>query len=502
MADPMPGIDPGPLAVTWLGHATALLEVDGYRLLTDPVWADRCSPSRSVGPQRLHPPPVSLEALPALDAVVISHDHYDHLDMDTVRMLARTQRAVFITRWGGRAPAALGSPGEPGRRMDWDQSFHIDDLTLTCTPARHFSGRFLSRNNTLWSSWAVTGPAHRAFFGGDSGYTASFADIGAQHGPFDLTLLPIGAYNKAWPDIHMNPEEAVRAHRDLNANNDGAGLLVPIHWGTFRLALHPWSEPAERLVAAAADGGVEVAVPKPGGRVAVDAAAPANAGRSTAGGDGDAAAAPVTARPVAVPRVLGRCGAVLAVVAALTACGRRPPNPPRCSPRAPQLVPAMPLPPDAVDNAVSRLDGLAEKLMDSSESPVWRSRSCTAGRPSTPRVSVCDTRTGESVDADTVFQLASLSKPLAATVTAHQVGVGAIGWDTRIVDELPWFALSDPAVTGMLTIGDLFAHRSGLPDHAGDLLEDLGYDRRAVLEGCGSCRWTNSGRPTPTPTSG
>ena len=126
----------------------------------------------------------------------------------------------------------------------------------------------------MWSSWVVAGPTHRAFFGGDTGYTASFADIGAQHGPFDLTLLPIGAYNKAWPDIHMNPEEAVRAHRDLNANNDGAGVLVPIHWGTFRLAPHPWSEPAERLVAAAADGGVEVAVPKPGGRVAVDAAAP------------------------------------------------------------------------------------------------------------------------------------------------------------------------------------------------------------------------------------
>ena len=275
LADPMPGIDPGPLAVTWLGHATALLEIDGYRLLTDPVWADRCSPSRSVGPQRLHPPPVPLEALPALDAVVISHDHYDHLDMDTVRMLARTQRAVFVTPLG--VGAHLRHWGVPASRiveLDWDQSFHIDDLILTCTPARHFSGRFLSRNNTLWSSWVVAGPTHRAFFGGDTGYTASFADIGAQHGPFDLTLLPIGAYNKAWPDIHMNPEEAVRAHRDLNANNDGAGVLVPIHWGTFRLAPHPWSEPAERLVAAAADGGVEVAVPKPGGRVAVDAAAP------------------------------------------------------------------------------------------------------------------------------------------------------------------------------------------------------------------------------------
>jgi L-ascorbate metabolism protein UlaG (beta-lactamase superfamily) len=145
---------------------------------------------------------------------------------------------------------------------------------LTCLPARHFSGRFLSRNNTLWSSWSIAGPQHRAYFGGDTGYTASFTDIGAQHGPFDLTLLPIGAYNKSWPDIHMNPEEAVRAHRDVNP--DGGGLLLPIHGCTFRLAPHPWGEPADRLVAAASDAGVDIAVPKPGGRVVPGAAGTAD----------------------------------------------------------------------------------------------------------------------------------------------------------------------------------------------------------------------------------
>ena len=192
----------------------------------------------------------------------------------------------------------------------------------------------------------------------------------------------------------------------------------------------------------------------------------------------------VTGRSVAGPRLLGRCGAVLAVVAALTACGAKTSQPaPVFSQEPPQLVPAMPLPPDAVDNAVSRLDGLAEKLMDSSGIPGMAVAVVHGGKTLYAKgFGVRDTRTGESVDADTVFQLASLSKPLAATVTAHQVGVGAIGWDTRIVDELPWFSLSDPAVSCMLTIGDLFAHRSGLPDHAGDLLEDLGYDRRAVLE--------------------
>jgi len=263
------------LAATWLGHATALLEVDGYRLLTDPVWSERCSPIHNLGPRRLHPPPFSLETLPALDAVVISHDHYDHLDMATVRSLARSQRAPFVVPLG--VGAHLREWGVPDSRiieLDWHSQTRIGELTLTCTPARHYSGRFLSRGNTLWASWVISGPRHRAFFGGDSGYTRSFADIGAAYGPFDLTLLPIGAYNKSWPDIHMNPEEAVRAHRDLNAAAPG-GVLVPIHWCTFRLAPHPWGEPADRLVAAAADAGVDIAVPKPGGRVAPSIPGPA-----------------------------------------------------------------------------------------------------------------------------------------------------------------------------------------------------------------------------------
>ncbi len=278
LAESAPVARAAPLAVTWLGHATALLEIDGYRLLTDPVWSQRCSPSRTVGPQRLHPPPMPLEALPALDAVVISHDHYDHLDMDTVRTLADTQRATFITPLGvGAHLREWGIPASRIVELDWHKGFTIDDLSLTATPARHLSGRFLSRNNTLWASWAIAGPHHRAFFGGDTGHTASFADIGAEHGPFDLTLLPIGAYNKAWPDIHMNPEEAVAAHGELNGAGAGGdrvgGVMVPIHWATFRLAPHPWSEPADRLVEAAADAGIQVAIPKPGGRV-VAAAVP------------------------------------------------------------------------------------------------------------------------------------------------------------------------------------------------------------------------------------
>jgi L-ascorbate metabolism protein UlaG (beta-lactamase superfamily) len=260
------------LAVSWFGHSTALVEIDGYRVLTDPVWSARCSPSDVVGPERMHPVPGPLEALPAIDAVVISHDHYDHLDIDTVVALARTQRAPFFVPLG--VGAHLRHWGIDDARiveLDWGESYRLAELTLVCTPARHFSGRFLNRNNTLWASWVLIGPRHRAYFGGDTGYTKSFAQIGTDHGPFDLTLMPIGAYNSAWPDIHMNPEEAVRAHLDVTDSR--SGLLVPIHWCTFRLAPHPWAEPIERLLAAADTAHVQLAVPQPGQRV--DPAEPA-----------------------------------------------------------------------------------------------------------------------------------------------------------------------------------------------------------------------------------
>jgi L-ascorbate metabolism protein UlaG (beta-lactamase superfamily) len=255
---------PAALAVTWYGHSTALLDVDGYRVLTDPVWSGRASPSDILGPQRMHPAPAPLEALPAIDAVVISHDHYDHLDIDSVIALARTQRAPFFVPLGvGAHLREWGIPEQRIIELDWGESGRVGELRLVCLPARHFSGRFLTRNNTLWASWVLAGPDHRAYFGGDTGYTKSFGEIGSDHGPFDVTLMPVGAYNPAWPDIHMNPEEAVRAHRDLTES----GLLLPVHWATFRLAPHPWAEPVERLTAAAEPAGVAVAVPMPGQRV-------------------------------------------------------------------------------------------------------------------------------------------------------------------------------------------------------------------------------------------
>jgi L-ascorbate metabolism protein UlaG (beta-lactamase superfamily) len=255
--------DAAELAVTWLGHASALLEIDGQRVLVDPVWSHRVSPSPVFGPTRLHEPPMRLEDLPPVDVVLISHDHYDHLDLPTVRALLATQTAPFVVPLGiGEHLRKWRVPEERIVELDWDETHAMGGLTLTCTEARHFSGRYLHRDTTLWASWTITGPRHRAFFGGDTGYTPAFAGIGARLGPFDLTLLPIGAYNDAWHAVHMDPEEAIRAHGDL-----GGGLLLPIHWATFNLAFHRWAEPVQRLLAAAERTGAQVVVPRPGERI-------------------------------------------------------------------------------------------------------------------------------------------------------------------------------------------------------------------------------------------
>ena len=263
-----PGQTAADLAVTWLGHASALIELDGHWILADPVWGDRVSPSPTVGPVRLHPVPLDLGQLPRLSAVVISHDHYDHLDLPTVLALLSGQSAPFFVPLGiGAHLRKWGVPDDRIVELAWNESGTVGDVTLTCTEARHFSGRGLKRNVTLWSSWSLAGPGHRVFFGGDTGYTPAFAEIGARLGPFDLTILPIGAYADQWPDIHMTPEQAWRAHGDL-----GGKLMVPIHWATFDLALHAWAEPIERLMAVADTDAV--AAPTPGGRVVVADPAP------------------------------------------------------------------------------------------------------------------------------------------------------------------------------------------------------------------------------------
>lgn len=250
------------LRATWLGHSTVLLEIDGFRVLTDPVWGQRASPFRLVGPRRFQPAPVTLRQLPEVDAVVISHDHYDHLDYPTIRALSRS-KVPFVTSLGvGAHLEAWGIA--PGRitELVWWQSHRIPGtgLTVTAAPSQHFSGRGLKdRNATLWSSMILEGERHRVFFSGDTGLTPQYEAIRDRFGPFDLTMLEVGAFHPSWGDIHLGPDNALAAHDML-----GGGVLMPVHWGTFALSTHAWDQPVERLLQQADPGRSHLLMPRLG----------------------------------------------------------------------------------------------------------------------------------------------------------------------------------------------------------------------------------------------
>ncbi|HEX6493878.1 MAG TPA: MBL fold metallo-hydrolase [Acidobacteriaceae bacterium] len=238
------------LRVTWFGHSSSLIEIDGVNVLIDPVWEERAAPTQRFGPKRFFPPTLSLEDLPRIDAILISHDHYDHLGADTVARLARMERlkqARWITSLGVRSILlSWGVPPALCTELDWTEQVQVGSLTITALPARHFSGRSLfNRFETLWSSFALIGPKHRVYYGADSGEWPGFREIGERFGPFNLAMLEIGASDRLWADIHMGPEGAVRSFRALG----GRGLFMPIHWGLFDLALHPWQQPIEHVSA-------------------------------------------------------------------------------------------------------------------------------------------------------------------------------------------------------------------------------------------------------------
>lgn len=249
------------LRITWIGHSSLLIEIDGKRLLTDPVWGERASFSSLIGPKRFFPAPLPLLELPQLDAIILSHDHYDHLDYPTIKQLKHLSTPVYCSLGVGTIIEKWGISKSRITEMDWTDEVRMGtDLTVTATPSRHFSGRGLhNRNQTLWSSFVIRGAEHNIFFGADSGWFPGFKEIGDLYGPFDLTMLEIGAYGEGWPDIHMGPEKATEAHLALRGK-----LMMPIHWGTFNLALHAWTEPVELLQKFARQKNITLFIPKPG----------------------------------------------------------------------------------------------------------------------------------------------------------------------------------------------------------------------------------------------
>ena len=251
-----------PLRATWLGHSTVLLELGGARVLTDPVWANRASPVGFAGPKRFQPIPVALDKLPPLDAVLVSHDHYDHLDRDAVVALARRGETIVTSLGVGAHLERWGIPSERLVELDWWESFALPNagVRITATPSQHFSGRNIGdRNRTLWSSFVIESADARAFFSGDTGLTSEYLEVAARFGPFDLVMLEVGAFHPAWGHIHLGPDQALDALAMLKSRT-----LLPIHWGTFNLAIHAWDEPAERLVELAPSRDVTLVMPRLG----------------------------------------------------------------------------------------------------------------------------------------------------------------------------------------------------------------------------------------------
>ncbi len=256
---PLPG-----LRAWWFGHATVMVELDGVRILTDPVLSNRVSPV-PVGPTRFHAPPIALAALTGIDAVVVSHDHYDHLDMATVRHLAGQGTHFYVGLGIGAHLERWEVPAPQIHELDWWESADLRGVRLVCAPTRHYSGRRAMDNSTLWSAWVLRGSTRAVYYSGDTGYGPHFAEARRRLGTVDLSLIKVGAYGETWLDIHMDPESAVRAHQDLDA-----GVLLPVHWATFDLSYHPWEEPIVRTLRAAASAGVRVVTPRVGELVDLD----------------------------------------------------------------------------------------------------------------------------------------------------------------------------------------------------------------------------------------
>jgi L-ascorbate metabolism protein UlaG (beta-lactamase superfamily) len=248
-----------------IGHSTVVIKLNNQLIMTDPVFSERASPVQWAGPKRFHQAPITLDTLPNLDVVVISHDHYDHLDKGSIDKLSHKVGLFLVPLKVAKRLADWGVPQKKIIELDWWHSHTVAGIEYTLTPTQHFSGRGLTdRDSTLWGSWVIHAPKNKIFFSGDSGYFSGFKQIGERFGPFDLVMMETGAYNPKWSAIHMFPEQSVQAHIDLKGK-----ILMPIHNSTFDLALHDWNEPLQRISKISAERGVTLVTPEMGQRMAI-----------------------------------------------------------------------------------------------------------------------------------------------------------------------------------------------------------------------------------------
>lgn len=246
--------------VVRLGHSSLLLKLHDQQWLVDPVFSERASPLGFAGPKRFHPVPIDLDNMPMMDGLLLSHDHYDHLDAATIKRIHPKVKRFITTLGVGKRLQDFGVPAEKIIELDWQQSARFSGVKITAEPAQHFSGRGLfDRNTTLWASWVIQSASSKLYFSSDSGYFEGFKKIGEKHGPFDLALMENGAWDKMWAGIHMTPEQSVQAHIDVQAK-----VMMPVHNSTFELAMHPWYEPLERVTVAGQQRGVVMSTPMMG----------------------------------------------------------------------------------------------------------------------------------------------------------------------------------------------------------------------------------------------
>ncbi|WP_320009333.1 MBL fold metallo-hydrolase [Maridesulfovibrio sp.] len=249
---------PAELQVVWLGHSSMVLDIDGVRLLIDPVFGNASPLPCTVN--RFQASPIKREELPELDAVIISHDHYDHLEMSTIGYLAPRVKLFVVPLGVGTYLRKWGCSPEQIVELNWEDSIIIQDVEIIAAPSQHFSGRGLGdRNKTLWASYIFIGERHRAYYTGDGGYTDRFKKIGQEYGPFDLTMIECGAYDKLWQHVHLLPGESIQAHLDLRGE-----YMLPVHWGTYDLAFHKWDDPIRGISALAAEQGINLLTPQMG----------------------------------------------------------------------------------------------------------------------------------------------------------------------------------------------------------------------------------------------